>query len=216
MREVVDKKIKCQLIDVEGIDGSGKTTQAMLLKKFLESKGFPVELLKEPTNGSIGVLIRKILREDKNPDPHRMAKLYADDRYENYIKYLKPALSSGKIVVMDRYVISSMAYQCAGGVPLEKVIQLNDFAPKPDLVIIIDLPVEVALERMKAMGKNVDSFERKEFLKKVREKYIQLPKELKRFKGWENTVFKIVDGTKKPELVFEDIKRIVIECVGDP
>jgi len=211
-----DKKARCQLIDIEGIDGSGKSTQALLLKNFLESKGFIVELLKEPTNGAIGTLIRKILKEDKNPDPHKMAKLYADDRYENYIKYLKPALASGKIVIMDRYVISSMAYQCAGGVPLEKVIKLNNFAPKPDLVIIIDLPVEIALQRMKIMGKEVDSFEKKEFLKKVREKYIQLPQDLKRFKDWEKTIFKIVDGTKSPESVFEDIKSIVNQCVGDP
>jgi len=216
VRELKKKKTVCQLIDIEGIDGSGKTTQAKMLKNYLETKGYSVELLKEPTNGKIGTLIRKILHEESNPDPYKMAELYANDRYENYIQNIRPALESGKIIIMDRYLVSSIAYQCAGGVPLKKVIELNSFAPKPDLVIIIDIPVEIALERMQSMGKMIDSFEKKGFLKKVREKYIQLPKELKQIRGWEDTLFAIIDGTRDRESVFEDIKKVVNKCIGDP
>ncbi len=204
---------KGYLIVIEGMDGSGKTTQAKLLKKYLESKGYPVVLLKEPTDGPKGRLIRMKL-ENGNVDQFDLMRLYAEDRYENVTNNIIPALNDGKIVIVDRYVPSSLVYQSINGPSLEQILEANRFAPIPDMVIIIDIAEEEAIRRMQNENKRRDAFERKEFLKKVKEKYLTLPQELKKFSGWDKTRFIIVNGMRKQEEVFREIKKAVDELLG--
>ena len=200
------------MIVIEGMDGSGKTTQAKMLKRYLESKGYPVVLLKEPTDGPKGQQIRMRL-ENGNVDQFELMRLYAEDRYENVTNNIIPALNEGKIVIVDRYVPSSLVYQSINGPTLEQILEANKFAPIPDMVIIIDIPEEEAIKRMRSENKKRDAFERKEFLKKVKEKYLTLPKELRKFSGWDKTRFIIVNGMRKQEEVFQDIKKAVDELL---
>ncbi len=201
------------LIVIEGLDGSGKTTQAKKLKDYLESKGYSVVLLKEPTDGPKGQQIRMRL-ENGNVDQFELMRLYAEDRYDNVTNNIIPALNRGKIVIVDRYVPSSLVYQSIDGPTLEQILEANEFAPIPDMVIIIDIAEEEAIKRMRSENKKRDAFERKEFLKKVKEKYLTLPQVLKKFSGWKKTRFIIVNGMRKPEEVFQDIKKAVDELLG--
>ncbi|MGQ4892289.1 MAG: dTMP kinase [Candidatus Njordarchaeia archaeon] len=201
------------IIAIEGLDGSGKTTQARKLKEFLASQGFNVVLLKEPTDGEIGQKIRRILNSGDEPDQWKMVELYAEDRRENVEKNIIPHLKKGDIVILDRYVVSSLAYQSVGGPGFGEILEKNRFAPPPDIIIILDISEDEAVGRLKTAGKNIDSFEKKEFLKKVKEKYFKLVDEIKRFRGWENTEIIVVDASKDPDAVFNEIKWKVINII---
>jgi len=203
------------IIAIEGIDGSGKTTIAKNLKRELENKGLNVVLLKEPTDSIIGKEIRKILATNPNPDQRKMMELYAKDRKINVEKNIEPALRENKIVILDRYVISSLAYQSTNGIPYEEILQENSFAPIPDMVIILDLPEEIAVQRLVASGKNVDSFEKREFLKKVRGRYKDLSKKLKTFKGWEKTKIYLIDATKSVEEITKNVLENVLDLLKE-
>ncbi|HDN83378.1 MAG TPA: dTMP kinase [Candidatus Altiarchaeales archaeon] len=181
-------------IVLEGIDGSGKSTHSKLLGDFLRERGYNVLLTSEPTNGKIGMLIREILAGKEKVDPKTLALLFTADRYEHIEKEIEPALKENKIVISERYYHSTIAYQSAQGVEKEWLFQLNRFAIKPDLVIVLDLKPEVALKRVKSR----EIFEKEGFLRKVREHYL----------SFEDV--SIVDGNKIIEEVQKDIREIVI------
>ena len=169
-------------IVMEGIDGAGKSTQARLLAEWFEEKGYEVVLTKEPTDTAFGKLIRKLVltggREgiiDGARISHEAeALLFAADRAEHVSKLIKPAVEAGKVVISDRYFYSSLAYQWARGLDLEWLIDLNRFAIRPDLVILLDLPVKESMKRIN--GRSIKSeFDRiAELQKKVRENYLKL------------------------------------------
>ncbi|MEM2535631.1 MAG: dTMP kinase [Candidatus Hadarchaeales archaeon] len=164
--------MKGKLLCVEGLDGCGKSTQVDLLAKWLRSLGYPVLRTAEPTKGSIGRLIRKGLREG-GLTAEVEALLFAADRMDHASRLLFPALGEGKMVVSERGLYSSIAYQCARGLGEEWIRELNRFSPLPDLTLFLDLPPEECLKRME--GKKLDLFERDlEFQRKVREKYLEL------------------------------------------
>lgn len=151
-------------ITFEGIDGAGNTTHSRLAADWFRTKGFDVILTKEPTkHGDIGKLIRKYLKNEEI-HPAVDALLFAADRVEHTYSVILPAISEGKVVVSDRYVESSMAYQCAQGLDQKWVYTINKYAIKPDLTIILDIEPESALKRKKVSEK----FEKLEFLRKVR------------------------------------------------
>ncbi len=201
------------IVSIEGIDGSGKTTQAKMLKDYLESKGYNAILLKEPTDGRFGKKIRSILTTQEKPDQFIMVELYALDRKENVEKNIIPSLKEGKIIILDRYVVSSLAYQSVDGISLEQILEKNSFAPIPDIVVILDLPEDEALKRLAKKNKIMDSFEKREFLKKVRMRYKEIIKILNKFKGWENTEIIVVDAMKTPSDIFNEIKEKVINLI---
>ena len=203
------------IIVVEGLDGAGKTTQAKKLKEWLESKGFTVVLLKEPTDGDYGRKIREKLNKNGKINQFEMAKLYALDRLENVKKNVQPALNRGDIIIIDRYVPSSIVYQSINGPSESEILELNKFAPEPDVVIIIDITEDEAIRRMNASNRKQDAFEKREFLKKVREKYLTLPNTLKKLGKWQKTKFFIVDGMRNEEAVFEDIKMKIEKILGE-
>ncbi|GAB6135800.1 dTMP kinase [Thermococcus henrietii] len=169
-------------IVLEGIDGAGKSTQAKLLKLWFEEKGYEVVLTKEPTDTPFGKLIRKLVltggREgiiDGAKISHEAeALLFAADRAEHVDKLIKPALESGKVVISDRYFYSSLAYQWARGLDLEWLIDLNRFAIRPDLVLLLDLPVKESMKRISRRSIKTEFDKIVELQKKVRENYLKL------------------------------------------
>ncbi len=194
--------MKGKFIAFEGIDGAGLTTQAELLEKYLRSKKHDVILTKEPTNNLIGGLIRAALRKEWITSNRTLQLLFSADRAHHVEKEIIPALESGKIVITDRYFLSTIAY---GMVELEKewLKALNSKFLIPDIIFIIDIPVEVSLERIKISRFGFELFEERAKLEKVRKNFIELSKE------YENCF--LIDGNRKIEEVHMDIVRLVEE-----
>ena len=168
----------------EGIDGSGKGTQARMLADLLIRQGRRVVLTEEPTRELFtGYFVRMLLRSKEEPDPKTVAMLMAADRNEHVRKVIEPALraGAGEVVISERYYWSSLAYQGAQGVDESFIKALNEGFPKPDVTVLIDLPVDEALERIRARAHGneglVQLFERREFLERVQERYRRLAEE---------------------------------------
>ncbi len=194
--------MKGKLIVVEGIDKSGKSTQGKMLVDFLNSEGSETVFCSEPTyENSVGLLIRNWLNGKVEIESgEAVALLYTADRYEDLKTRALPALESGKNVVMDRYVLSTVVYQSVlYGVDTVWIKELNKFARKPDMTIFIDIPAE---ESVKRAGNNPDRHEKLEKMEKVRQGYLEFGKE-------EN--FFIVDGNRPVDAVFEDVKKAIEE-----
>ena len=189
------------LIAVEGIDGSGKTTVVRFLIEELRKRGYDVVAFKEPTDSEYGRRIRQILKERK-VSPEEELKLFIKDREFNVRNNILPALKSGKIVIMDRYYYSTIAYQGALGLDVEMIRKLNEQFPKPDLVIILDVSPETALKRIKAK-RRPDRFEDLEYLRKVREIFLSL----------KNNIV-VVDAERNIEDVNRDVLKVVLEHLG--
>ncbi len=184
--------MKGKFIVLEGIDGCGKTTHAKLLAQWLTEKGHSVLHTKEPSRGPIGLLLRDYLKKDSLPLID--ALLFTADRAEHLEKEVKPALEEGKIVVCERYVYSTIAYQVAQGLDKTWLTELNAFAIKPDLTILLDLASEVSVKRTSTKEK----FETLEFLTKVRKNYLALANEEK---------FSVIDAGRAKNAVQEDIRK---------
>lgn len=156
---------------IEGIDGSGKTTQSIRLCEGLRSEGYKVLYTAEPSEDPIGLFIKeKALANGKFP-PEVEVLLFAADRFEHQRNVIIPALNDGSIVVCDRYFYASLAYQGAQGVDLDWIREVNSFVLKPDLAVYLDVPPEEALSRKKGRR---DSLEYLELEEKVRSIYIEL------------------------------------------
>ena len=144
-------------LTMEGPDGSGKSTQIVKLKTYLEANGYPdVVVTREPGGTAISEAVRNILldRSYAEMDDHTEALLYAAARAQLVAQVIKPALEEGKAVISDRFVDSSAVYQgIARGLGVEKIYELNGFAMQdiwPDLTIHLDLPAEVGLARARS------------------------------------------------------------------
>jgi len=140
-------------ITFEGIEGSGKSTQIIMLAEYLKAEGREVTVTREPGGTEIGRAIRQVLL---NPgftkmDYHTEVLLYAADRAQHAAEIIKPSLAEGKIVLSDRYIDSSIAYQHYGrGLPLDLIMNINEQAVqglKPDLTFLLALPLEIGLKR---------------------------------------------------------------------
>lgn len=162
--------MKGKLIVFEGIDGVGKSTHAKLLRDFLTSKGHSVQLLKEPTGGQFGQEIKALALEGRNLDAEKEYALFMLDRWENVQNNILPALNRGDIVILDRYYFSTMAYQGALGLSTSRIREENEeFAPIPNLVILLELSVDKALKRISDTRKEkANHFETEDYLKKVK------------------------------------------------
>ena len=159
------------LIAIEGIDGSGKTTQAGLLCKALSQEGYDAINLKEPTDGPYGRKIRALAIEGRHEiTPMEEFELFRMDRIEDVEENIKPALGAGKIVVIDRYFYSSIAYQGALGLDPEFINRENrKIAICPDLLIYLSIPAKRSTHRIEQKrGDSVNLFEKMEYLEKVK------------------------------------------------
>jgi dTMP kinase len=165
------------LIDVEGIDGSGKTTHVCMIKSWLESLGCKVITLKEPTQGKYGSRIAKLASE-KNLTSEQELELFIKDREEDVTDNITPALNAGKIVIMDRYYYSNIAYQAARGLDPKNIKEINEkFAPKPNLIIVLDIDPRNGMERVNERKNTVEHFENVTYLEKVREQFLKIGKQ---------------------------------------
>jgi len=203
-----------KFITYEGIDGSGKTTQAKMLYEYLIGLGFDVILTREPGGTRFAEAVRKILlsHNDFAITPKAELMLYLAARAQLVDEVILPALKSGKWVISDRFFDSSVAYQgFARGLDPEEVMKTCLFATggvKPDLTFFLDVSPETAAERMAKSGKKPDRLEAesREFTEKVRAGYLWIA-------GREPERFVVIDGEGSIESVFERIKNRVKEII---
>lgn len=187
-------------ICIEGLDASGKTTHAHRLVRNLQERGFDAVYTTEPSPGEIGRFIRKYVLQRKRRVPSVVeALLFAVDRVDHIERKIKPALEEGKIVVSDRYVYSSLAYQGAAGLDLEWIEEINRLALPPDLAIFIDVPPEVVVKRIR---RKKSVMERLDTQRKVREVYMKFV---------ENGKLVPVDGNRRKDEVEKDILTVVLD-----
>ena len=189
------------LINLEGIDGCGKSTQSKLLMKKFEENNEKTIILKEPRDGEYGKKLWEMLSGKREATTEQILDLFVMDRKEHVKEKINPALKEGKIVLMDRYYYSTMAYQAAAGIDVNRIRKDNEFAPKPDIVLIFDLPVDLAMKRVISHSV-ADVFEKEEHLEKVREAYLNLKND---------PLVRIIDSTRTPEEIFEEVWELVSE-----
>jgi dTMP kinase len=157
-------------ICIEGLDGCGKTTQAKLLAKKLR-KSYNAVYTAEPSRGKIGTFIRKrCLYGEKRLSTVVEALLFAADRVEHVENEVLPALREGRLVISDRYVYSSLAYQGAAGLSIEWIEQINIHALKPDLAVFIDVNPKTVMQRLKPERSVMENIETQQ---KVRDVYLK-------------------------------------------
>jgi len=157
----------------EGIDGSGKSTQAALLASALTAAGLATELLAEPGPSPWGQEIRRLAREKHSLPAAEELRLFIADRRWDVDNRIVPSRAAGKAVILDRYFYSNACYQGARGLDMEGILQQNrEFAPPPDLVLWIDVPVSEALARIRrGRQERAPLFEQARFLEDVRANY---------------------------------------------
>ncbi len=203
-----------RLITFEGIDGSGKTTQALRIQSDLERAGRQVLYLREPGGTRIGERIRAILLDRDHVDMSLESEilLFAAARAQIVRELVLPALQEGTIVLLDRFTDSTVAYQGYGrGIPLDTAKALNRFAAgslEPDLTFLIDLPVDVALSRTGRRTGQVDRLDVEDtaFHERVRQGYLRMAEENPRR-------FRVLDGEKDEDSLALDIQTILKEGI---
>ena len=164
------KRRRGLLIVLEGIDGSGKTTQARSLLRRLRRRGFEASFFREPTRGRWGREVKRQAARADSLTPEEELALFVRDRRENVAGNLEPALRAGRIVVLDRYYFSTMAYQGAKGIDVGRIRRINEaFAVKPDLVVVLDVDAKAGLARIRGRKRRDKLFEREGYLVRVRE-----------------------------------------------
>ena len=192
--------MKGMFIVFEGIDGAGLTTQSILLETYLKKKGYKTLLTKEPTNGLIGGLIRAALKKEWKTTNEVLQLLFSADRAHHLNEEIIPALKEGKIVISDRYFLSTIAY---GMIDMEErwLKTINSRFIVPNIIIILDIPPEISIERIKSSRFGFEVFEEKEKLEKIRKNFLKLSKEYKNCY--------VVDASKS----IEDVHKEVIDIV---
>ena len=187
-------------ICIEGLDGSGKTTHAHRLVRNLQKRGFEAVYTTEPSRGELGTFIRGTILEGKKRVPRVVeALLFAVDRVEHFEKDVRPALKEGKVVVSDRCVYSSLAYQGAAGLDLEWIEEINRFALPADLALYIDVPPEVVVNRIR---RKKSVMERLETQRRVQQVYMRFV---------DNGKLVLLDGDRKKIDVEQSILSVILE-----
>ncbi len=167
-------KTKGLLVVVEGVDGAGKSTVLRDLSEHCRSRGLAVTVSREPTDGPHGRRLRASATEGRLALEAEL-DLFVRDRRDHVHSLIQPALNRGEVVLLDRYYLSTAAYQGARGADPEAVLALNEsFAPVPDLVLLLDLDPLISLERIQARGGGTDAFERLEALEAVRRIFLSI------------------------------------------
>ncbi len=205
-------KMKGKFITFEGSEGSGKSTQSGLVLEYLQSKKLPTLLLREPGGVKIAEAIRNLLLDVKNTGMGDECEtlLYMAARAQLVKEVLDPALASGKIVLCDRFLDSTIAYQGYGnGVDVKTIGQLGAFATQgisPDLTLLFDIDTEKGLSRTNAKKDRIE-LRSMDYHAKVRQGYLALAKaEPKRIK--------IISVDASKEEIFGRVKKYIDDVVG--
>ncbi len=197
----------------EGGDGAGKSTQARLARAWLQELGYRVVLTREPGATPLGRRLREVLLDPSGQvSPRAEALLYAADRAHHVHTVVRPALEAGAVVVTDRYVDSSVAYQGAGrALPTEDVVAASIWATgglTPDLTVVLDLPPAVALRRSAGPGDRIEA-EPMEFHDRVRREFLRLA-------AAEPRRYLVVDATLAPEEVAAAVRQRLAQVLPAP
>ena len=191
---------------LEGLDGSGTTTQLNIITKRLEKDGITVIRTFEPTDNPIGKLIRKVLKKELSLEPKTISRLFVADRHEHI--YGKNGIiensSKGHLVLCDRYLFSSLAYQtpeCG----FDYVKNINQNFPLPEHIFFFNVPVNICQERIAKRGDEKELFDAYEYQLKVHKNYLRA---LELYKNSEMNIHTI-DGTKSPEEISNEIYNII-------
>ncbi|WP_018248321.1 dTMP kinase [Orenia marismortui] len=200
-------------ITLEGVEGSGKSTQIKLIKKYLESLNYEVINTFEPGDTEVGQEIRRILLNPNHENliPKAELLLYAAERAQHVSELIKPSLKEGKIVISDRYIDATMAYQgYARGINKSLIEELNNIATEgliPNLTLIFDINPSLSLQRAKrvtsksnSQGDRIEA-ENLSFHQKVRKAYLDLAQKEDRIE--------IVDASKSINEVFDQVKILL-------
>jgi len=199
----VNRPLKGAFVVLEGGDGSGKTTQARSLCSALSHKRYKVYSTAEPSKSIPGRLIRQRILHGKKTSPEVEALLFAADRFLHLESEILPALGEGKIVVCDRYMYASFAYQGAQGLDSHWLREINRFAAKPDLALYLDVPAEIGMSRIK---RKKSVLERLELQRRVRDEYLRLV---------EAGELKLVDSSQSFIKVSQEILELVTHKIRD-
>lgn len=200
--------MKGKFITIEGIDGSGKSTVIKYINNYLGKLGYDIILTREPGGTEISENIRKII-VNKKIDIKTEALLFAASRREHVVNKIIPALKNNKIIISDRFLDSSIAYQVYGrGLKKEDILYINNFAIEgltPDFTIYLDVDIDVASSRLSnRLVNNVLDNENKKFYNNVKKGYVEL------LKKYSNRIC-VVDANKDQECV----KEIVIKKIQE-
>src|SRR5262249_43799249 len=192
-------------IAIEGLDGSGKSTQIKPLAIQLKERGFKVHTTAEPTNSRIGLMIRDIFKHKMQADHRTIAALYAADRLEHVLNKtdgILKKLEEGFTVITDRYYFSSYAYH-GTHMDMDWVIELNSTVAdvlRPDLNVFIDVPIEVCVKRLNKGRNLTELYEDEQNLNQVRIKYFEAFEKLKK-----NENIFIADGNRPADVISKNI-----------
>ncbi len=192
-----NKNKQGKFVVIEGLDGSGKSTQLKLLSGELTKLNQPCLITREPTGARVGKLIRRVLGGELELPLDALQLLFVADRRDHLAKTIEPALAAGKIVVCDRYFWSTIAY---GTLEFDKewLLSLHRYCRRPDLTIFINVSPVECLRRIQSRGEVKSIFEKRQELGKIQRSYEWLTK-----KFADSTI--IVDGERKPEQISQEI-----------
>lgn len=191
-----------KFIVIEGLDGSGKSSQVEFLVQYLKDRGKEVLFRSEPTSDlPVGKKIRQVLRKEIVATSMELQKMYVEDRTQHLSEKVIPALKDGKYVVCSRYAFSTIAYGTAAGLNTKMLMELNDHFLLPDATIVISVSPKECIKRIEARGEGKELFDKEQRLVKADVIYQNLPQ------MYEN-VF-IINGEKPVLEVFEQIKKVI-------
>lgn len=200
MQQILDR-----FIVVEGLDGAGTTTQMKAVAEAFDQSGVQCHATFEPTSSALGSLVRSVLRKEVVTTPLALAMLFSADR-EDHLHHpmtgIVERLKRGAVVISDRYLFSSLAYQSVE-CGFERVSALNDF-PIPKYIVYLDTPIDACLKRIESRENGRELFEKQEFLEKVRDNYELIFADLP-----EDVVLMRIDGQKSREEITEIILNVL-------
>jgi dTMP kinase len=192
------------LIAIEGIDGGGKTTLADALLHSFESAGVRVHKSKEPTFGPWGMKVRNGNAEGRL-DAEEEVRYLILDRQQHVNEVIKPELSLGGVVILDRYYPSTAAYQGAAGQDVDRLLEMNSFAPVPDVIFVLDIDPATGLDRIRGRGDVPNIFETTETLTRCRELFLSMPLSSRR----------VIDASGTVESVLREAWKVLLVVIAD-
>ncbi len=160
-----------RFVVIEGLDGAGTTTQSAAIAKALRAKGKVVVTTREPSDGPIGKMIRQALTHELTMTPETLALMFAADRVDHVAREIEPALKRGAVVLSDRYLLSSLAYQGAQ-LPISWVAAINSEARVPDLTLFLEIDPDVGAKRRAVRGAARELYETKAIQKRTAKQYL--------------------------------------------